>query len=114
MAGIINDGTLKGGLFEGTTTAVTEPVTGGIQGGAAEMRDLVDVETFGAADDEFLQYDAAQDLWLPHTLTTTSLIDVDNTGKADGAVLVYNGTSSKYEATRQVANQNLFIKGGSY
>ena len=81
---------------------------------AAELRDLVNVETFNAQANDVLRYSDVESQWLPHTLTTTSLADVDNTAVSDGSVFVYNGSTQKYVATNDVANQNLFIKGGSY
>lgn len=47
-------------------------------------------------------------------MNTDKLSDIDNTSKADGALLVYDSTSSKYVATTQIQNANTVIKGGSY
>lgn len=114
MAGVINESTLKGGLFESSSVQTTQVVASSPTSGAAELRDLVNVETFNVQAYDVLRYDETESQWLPHTLTTTSLADVDNTNVSDGSVFVYSGSSQKYVATNDVANQNLFIKGGSY
>lgn len=44
----------------------------------------------------------------------TDLTDINAAGTADGAVLLYNGTSSKWDATTLIANQNTNITGGTY
>ena len=114
MAGVINESTLKGGLFETSSTQTTQVSSSSPTSGSAELRDLTDVETFGAQAQNVLRYDDVESQWLPHTLTTTSLADVDNTSVSDGSVFLYNGSAQKYVATNDVANQNLFIRGGSY
>ena len=59
-------------------------------------------------------YDDVSDSLVPHSFTTASLSDVNNDNKADGAVLVYNSTSSKYESTTTLNNENTTIIGGSF
>ena len=44
----------------------------------------------------------------------TDLTDINAAGTEDGAVLLYNGTSSKWDATTIVGNQNTNITGGTY
>jgi hypothetical protein len=44
----------------------------------------------------------------------TDLTDINAAGTTDGAVLLYNGTSSKWDATTLIANQNTNITGGTY
>jgi hypothetical protein len=44
----------------------------------------------------------------------TDLTDINAAGTEDGAVLLYNGTSSKWDATTLIANQNTNITGGTY
>jgi hypothetical protein len=44
----------------------------------------------------------------------TDLTDINAAGTTDGAVLLYNGTSSKWDATTVVGNQNTNITGGTY
>jgi len=40
--------------------------------------------------------------------------DVDTSSVSDGAVLQYNGTTNKFEATNSMNNQNLSILGGGF
>jgi len=47
-------------------------------------------------------------------ISLRDLTDVNPTGTEDGAVLLYNGTSSKWDATTLIANQNTNITGGTY
>jgi len=41
-----------------------------------------------------------------------NLIGVDTTGRVDGALLVYNATTTNFEATDQLTKQD--INGGNY
>lgn len=66
---------------------------------------------------DVLVYNSSLSVWenKPHTFATTSdLGDVDNTSRTDGSLLVYSQTSSKYEATATLQNQNTIILGGSF
>lgn len=49
-----------------------------------------------------------------YQLTTTNILDIDNTGKEEGAVLVYDAATSKYKATTRVEKQETHIIGGSF
>jgi len=42
------------------------------------------------------------------------LADVDTSGQTDGVMMIYNGTSGKYEVTTQIENENLNISGGLF
>lgn len=42
------------------------------------------------------------------------LADIDVAGKADGAVLIYNATSEKFELKTDVENENITITAGLY
>ena len=44
----------------------------------------------------------------------STLTDVDISGASDGAVLQYNGTTNKFEATNSMNNENLAILGGGF
>ena len=44
----------------------------------------------------------------------SALIDVDTSGASDGAVLQYNGSTNKFEATNSMNNENLSILGGGF
>ncbi len=48
------------------------------------------------------------------TISLADLTDVNSAGQADGAVLVYNGTTSKFDVTTLLGNQNTNITGGTY
>jgi hypothetical protein len=47
-------------------------------------------------------------------LRLNDLFDVDATGLADGAVLLYNGNVGKWQATVNMDNNNTNINGGNY
>ena len=42
------------------------------------------------------------------------LTDVDTSGQSDGVMMIFNGTSGKYEVKNQIENPNLTIAGGLY
>lgn len=42
------------------------------------------------------------------------LIDVDTAGQGDGVMMIFNGTTGKYEVKNQIENSNLVIAGGLY
>ena len=48
------------------------------------------------------------------TIRLGDLFNVDATGETDGAVIVYNATTSKWTATTQVDNINTTINGGNF
>jgi hypothetical protein len=43
-----------------------------------------------------------------------NLTDVDLTAASDGAVLQFNGSTNKFEATNSMNNENLSILGGGF
>ena len=47
-------------------------------------------------------------------LSIGDLNDVDATGKVDGAVLIYNAVSGKFELDNNVENENVTITAGLY
>jgi hypothetical protein len=47
------------------------------------------------------------------TATTSSLLDVDNSARTDGSILIFNSTSDRYTATNTI-NNNMTINGGSF
>jgi hypothetical protein len=47
-------------------------------------------------------------------LALTDLTDIDATQNADGAMLIYNGTTNKFDVTPDIGNQNTNIIGGTY
>lgn len=42
------------------------------------------------------------------------LLDVDTSQQEDGAVLLYNGGTERWVATRRMENENTIINGGHY
>jgi hypothetical protein len=48
------------------------------------------------------------------TIRMSDIFDVDATGQTDGAILLYNATSSKWVATTQMDNINTIINGGNF
>ena len=48
------------------------------------------------------------------TIRLGDLFNVDATGETDGAVIIYNATTSKWTATTQVDNINTTINGGNF
>tara|TARA_Y100001937_G_scaffold51908_1_gene71971 strand:- start:1230 stop:1478 length:249 start_codon:yes stop_codon:yes gene_type:complete len=42
------------------------------------------------------------------------LTDVDTSGQSDGVMMIFNGTTGKYEVKNQIENPNLTIAGGLY
>lgn len=47
-------------------------------------------------------------------ITLSDLGDVNASGKSDGALMIYNGTTGKYDITPNIENENLNINGGTY
>lgn len=48
------------------------------------------------------------------TIKMGDLFDVNSSGQVDGAVLIYNGTTAQWEATRFMDNINTIINGGNF
>tara|TARA_Y100000389_G_C17012180_1_gene294697 strand:+ start:94 stop:309 length:216 start_codon:yes stop_codon:yes gene_type:complete len=44
----------------------------------------------------------------------TDLTDINATGTTDGAMLLYNGTTNKFDITAEIGNENTNIIGGTY
>jgi len=44
----------------------------------------------------------------------TDLTDINATGTTDGAMLLYNGTTNKFDITTDIGNENTNIIGGTY
>ena len=70
--------------------------------------------TTALADGDVLIYNTTENAFENHQLTTSKVLDIDNTNKADGALLLYNGTTEKYTATTNLNNENTTISGGSF
>ncbi len=48
------------------------------------------------------------------TIRLGDLFDVDGSGQTDGAMIIYNGTSTKWEASTELDNINTIINGGNF
>jgi hypothetical protein len=48
------------------------------------------------------------------TINLGDLGDIDATAKSDGAMIIYNATTGKYEVKTEIQNENLNIIGGTY
>ena len=48
------------------------------------------------------------------TISLADLTDVNSANQADGAMLIYNATTSKFDVTTLIGNQNTNITGGTY
>jgi len=42
------------------------------------------------------------------------LADVDTSGQTDGVMMIFNGTTGKYEVKTNIENENLSISGGLF
>jgi hypothetical protein len=93
---------------------VVETVNAGSFKELINLVDLLDVDYNLISDNDVIQYDSATNKFTSHTLTTTSISDIDNTNKTDGAVLLYDGNSKKYKATTNLDNSNTVIIGGTF
>ena len=51
---------------------------------------------------------------LTSSLSLGDLSDVDVSGQTDGVMMIYNGSSGRYEVTTQIQNENLNLIGGTY
>ena len=48
------------------------------------------------------------------TIALGDLTDVDTSGQSDGVMMIFNGTTGKYEVKNLIENPNLVIAGGLY
>jgi len=44
----------------------------------------------------------------------TDLTDINAAGTTDGAMLIYNGTTNKFDIIPEIGNENTNIIGGTY
>jgi|TARA_R110000822_G_scaffold139754_3_gene277385 hypothetical protein len=56
----------------------------------------------------------AQTVKIGSGLSLGDLSDVDVVGQTDGVMMIFNGTTGKYEVSTQINNENLNIIGGTY
>ena len=78
------------------------------------LDNLSDFTVTNPVEGDVLLYNGVDSQWKNHQLTTTKLLDVDNSGKEEGAVLVYDNASSKYQATTRIEKEETHIIGGSF
>jgi hypothetical protein len=81
---------------------------------ATNLDGITDVTITDLADKDYIAYEASTQQYKNYKLTTTRMLDVNNTARADGSVLVYNGITQQYTATNTVNNPNLIIVGGTF
>ncbi len=74
----------------------------------------VPVTLTAPADLDFLSYDGLTSQFVNHQLTTARVANIDESALADGAMLLYDGASSKYKATNTLNNPNTFLLGGTF
>lgn len=77
-----------------------------------DIHEAHDVYAPNPGDGDALAWDASTSRWTTKKFSSADLSDIDNTGRTTGSVLVYSGTSSKYEATTVLSEQT--IQGGNY
>jgi len=108
--------TLNGDIIFTITRAdgTTYETNAGTIGGAVQFNSLGDVSVTNLSEGDVAIYDAVDSQWKNHQLTTSKVLDVDNTNKEDGAVLVYDNTTQKYQATNRIEKQTTHIIGGSF
>ncbi len=93
---------------------VVETFNLGTLGASITLDELQDINTTGITSGQVIQYESETSTYVPHTLTTGSMTDIDNTNRADGALLLYDGASTKYKATNKLNNANTTILGGAF
>ena len=47
-------------------------------------------------------------------LALTDLSDINASANTDGAMLIYNGTTTKFDLKPEIANSNTTFNGGTY
>lgn len=81
---------------------------------AYSLNALNDVTLADLQSGDIVIYDSETSQFKNHQLTTSKVLDIDNTNVSDGALLVYNGNNSKYTATTTLENPNTIIRGGEF
>jgi len=79
-----------------------------------DLGDLPDFEITNQQNGDVLIFDGVSNTYKNHQLTTSRVLDIDNTGKADGALFVYDGTAQKYQATTRIEKSTTNIIGGTF
>ena len=76
------------------------------------LSDLSNVDLTGASIGDGIVLDSDNN-WVPHTFSTTSLADIDNSNQENGSILIFSDTTEKYTASNTIEN-NMTIKGGTF
>lgn len=63
---------------------------------------ILQVADTATTEGELAVYNDTSHTWVTRKINTDDISDIDNTNKEDGAVLIYNDTTSRYEATTLV------------
>jgi hypothetical protein len=93
---------------------VVEIINAGKVTQAFNVNALTDVTITSVQDNDIIQYDSATSKFVNHSLTTSKVADIDNTGLTDGALYVYDGVANKHIATTEINNANTTITGGTF
>ena len=91
---------------------VVETINAGALFSQLNVSEIADITLTNIQDADYLAYNSSTQEFENHQLTTTKMTDIDNSGKTDGAILVYNGT--QYAATSNLDNENTAIIGGTF
>jgi len=94
---------------------VVETINAGSFFSELQLAEISDVEIVEPLEDgDYIAYNESENRYENHKLTTAKVLDIDNTNKTDGALLVYSDTTEKYTATTQLDNANTTIVGGTF
>jgi dipeptidyl aminopeptidase/acylaminoacyl peptidase len=83
-------------------------------GSSIELDTLLDVDATAPADGDALHYETTTSRWTTRKTSTDDISDIDNAGKTEGAVLLYDAASSKYKSTRLLNSSGTQIIGGTF
>lgn len=78
------------------------------------LNDLTNVNYQEFNDGDILMYEEEISAFTTHSFTTSNLRNVDDSARADGSILIFNGAQQKYEASRSIDNENFNIIGGTF
>lgn len=104
---------IENGEFIFTITRA-DSTTYDINVGSYSLEEMSDVTLTTRADNDVIIYNEETSQFENHQLTTARISNIDETNKEDGAVLVYDNSSGKYQATNRIEKNTTNIIGGSY
>ena len=108
---------IENGEFIFTVTradSTTYDINAGSASGSYSLAEMGDVTLTTRADNDVIIYNEETSQFENHQLTTARISNIDETNKEDGAVLVYDNSSGKYQATNRIEKNTTNIIGGSY